>query len=111
MPGSRFASSHEGQLAVVAVPEQGSNIDFPSLEAFIYSLLEAEGQVFAFQKQTSSDDSAFLAIVEFCDATLALNVAVKFKQVSVQVRLTVKTFPTNSANKCHSGSVPSCHVT
>ena len=90
LPGSRFASSHEGQLAVVAVPEQGSNVDSTNLEVFVHSLFEAEGQLFAFQKQPGSDESHFQAIVEFCDATLALNVGVKFKQVSVQVRRPVK---------------------
>lgn len=86
-PGTSVDPVSEGQLLVLAFP--GSGYAFPyaqsQVEAIVYNFLQAEGELFAFQRLNDSTQGLFKAIAEFSDVDVAVAVVSKFNGFTVNV--------------------------
>ena len=80
-----FASAHEGQLDMLAVLLHNSPMDVSQVEPHVFKLLQAEGDLFAFQKDRRSEEGALKAIIEYADFTVAMNVASKLNGLIIDV--------------------------
>ncbi|KAL1899482.1 hypothetical protein Sste5346_002881 [Sporothrix stenoceras] len=83
MPGDMFAAANEGQLDMLAVLLHNAPMDLSQVEPHVLKLLQAEGDVFAFQKDPRTEEGAVKAIIEYADASLAMNVASKLNGVMI----------------------------
>lgn len=85
MPGDMFAAANEGQLDMLAVLLHNAPMELSQVEPHVFKLLQAEGDLFAFQKDPRSEEGALKAIIEYADAALAMNVASKLNGVMIDV--------------------------
>lgn len=85
MPGDIFAAANEGQLDMLAVLLHNAPMELSQVESHVLKLLQYEGDLFAFQKDPRSEEGAVKAIIEYADASLAMNVASKLNGVIVEV--------------------------
>ncbi|CAK7269308.1 hypothetical protein SEPCBS57363_003536 [Sporothrix epigloea] len=73
--GDMHASAHEGQLDMLAVLLHNAPMELSQVEPHVFKHLQAEGDLFAFQKDRRSEEGALKAIIEYADFTVAMNVA------------------------------------
>ncbi|ERT01476.1 hypothetical protein HMPREF1624_02725 [Sporothrix schenckii ATCC 58251] len=83
MPSDMFAAANEGQLDMLAVLLHNAPMELSQVEPHVLKLLQAEGDLFAFQKDPRSEEGAVKAIIEYADCTVAMNVASKLNGVIV----------------------------
>src|SRR3569833_1041188 len=79
-PGSRLATPYEGQLSLLALVRQGLGVDTAQVESTVRQVLQAEGDLIAFQKEFGFHDGTLRALVEFADSNVALTVFWKYRQ-------------------------------
>src|SRR3569833_952047 len=60
-PGSRLATPYEGQLSLLALVRQGLGVDTAQVESTVRQVLQAEGDLFAFQKEFCFHDGTLRA--------------------------------------------------
>ncbi|KAK3692689.1 RNA recognition motif 2-domain-containing protein, partial [Podospora appendiculata] len=77
-PGEFVDPVTEGQVYVIALPVPGVSFSAPQAEVIVHGFLRGEGEIFAFQRQSEYNDTAFRALVEFDDVDVAVAVASKF---------------------------------
>lgn len=85
MPGDMFAAANEGQLDMLAVLLHNAPMELSQVEPHVLKLLQTEGDLFAFQKDLRTEEGAVKAIIEYADASLAMNVASKLNGAIVEV--------------------------
>ncbi len=91
-PGCRLATSFEGQLNLLALVRQGLRIDIAYVETTVRQLLQAEGDLFAFQREVGLDNGILRAVVEYSDTTTALTAFWKYHHgLTVHVGLSFST--------------------
>ncbi|KAL2262379.1 hypothetical protein VTK26DRAFT_1512 [Humicola hyalothermophila] len=79
---NQFESIYEGQVQITALG-QGANFVSARAETVVRAFLEAQGEVFAFQRQTELNDNIFRALVEFSDADISNSIVQKFNGMTV----------------------------
>jgi hypothetical protein len=57
----------------------------PHVETVVQTFLETQGEVFALHRQSDVNEYAFRALVEFCDADVAMTVVQKFNKATLGV--------------------------
>ncbi len=78
-PGARLPTRYEGQLDLLTFVRQGLAIDTATVESTVRRLLQAEGDLFTFQKGIGFDDGTLRAIIEYSDTTIALTTYWKYR--------------------------------
>ncbi|CAK7203559.1 hypothetical protein SEUCBS139899_006293 [Sporothrix eucalyptigena] len=82
-PGDIYATAHEGQLDMLAVLLHNAPMELSQVEPHVFKLLQAEGDLFAFQKDRRSEEGALKAIIEYSDFTIAMSVASKLNGLMI----------------------------
>ncbi|KAK3368202.1 RNA recognition motif 2-domain-containing protein [Podospora didyma] len=79
-PGARIIS--EGVVYVDASP--GSGVNLNTVESTVHNFLHTQGEIFAIQRQSQPNNPApFQALVEFCDANVAVHVAKELNGITI----------------------------
>ena len=95
-PASGYTTCHEGQLYLTVFPH-GLEIpnDLKQLEISVKSILQGEGDLFAFKLQPGVEGSLLSAVVEYCENDVSLKVVSNLNgrvvRVSTRVQFTLRT--------------------
>ena len=74
-----MATPYEGQLVLLALYRQSFAVDPTIIETTVRQLLQLEGDIFAFKKETEVNAGTLRATIEFSDTTTALDAMSKYR--------------------------------
>jgi hypothetical protein len=83
-PAAQTEAVSDGQVQITAFG-QDSDYGTPHVETVVQTFLETQGEVFAFQRLSDSNEYAFRGVAEFFDADLAASAVQKFHGVTLGV--------------------------
>lgn len=87
-PNAIPASAHEAQLYISLFPHMRNvTIDTKQLERTLKTVLQSEGDLFAFKPQNGVKGSILSAVVEYCETDMAKRASSKFNNVVVGVSI------------------------